>query len=60
MDEDDLEPRAKPPAPKNLEPLSIEALDDYIAELEAEIRRVRAETDAKKSHRGEAESLFRN
>ena len=59
MDEDDLLPRAKKPEPKNLEPLSIEALEDYIAELEAEIARVRTEIGAKKSHRGEAEDLFR-
>ncbi len=60
MDEDDLLPKAKKPEPKNLEPLSIEALEEYIVELEAEIARVRAEIEAKKSHRGEAEALFQN
>ena len=60
MDEDDLLPQTKKPEPKNLEPLSIEALEEYIAGLEAEIARVRSEIEAKKSHRGEAESLFQN
>ncbi len=59
MDEDDLAPRAKKPEPRNLEVLSIEALEEYIAELEAEIARVRAEIEAKQDHRSGAESLFR-
>jgi len=41
MDTDDLEPEKKKPAPKNLEVMSIEALEDYIADLESEISRVR-------------------
>lgn len=59
LDEEELVPRSAKPAPKNLEPLSIEALELYIGELEAEIARVRAAIDAKTRHRSSAEALFR-
>lgn len=59
MDPDELEPRAKPAERRNLEPLSIEDLAGYIEDLEAEILRVRAAIEAKKSLRSGAESLFR-
>ena len=41
MDESDLEPRRKPVQPKDLTLLGIAELEGYIAELEAEIARVR-------------------
>ena len=59
MDEDDLIPRKVKPEPKNLEPMSIAALEDYIAELEAEIARARAVIAEKGDARNEAESFFR-
>ena len=59
MDERDLEPREKKPDLKNLEVLSIEALEDYIGELQAEIDRVREEIKRKNSARSAAESVFR-
>ena len=59
MDEQDLEPREKKPDLKNLEVLSIEALEDYIGELQAEIERVREEIKRKNSARSAAESVFR-
>jgi len=59
MDERDLEPREKKPDLKNLEVLSIEALEDYIGELQAEIERVREEIKRKNSARSAAESVFR-
>ena len=59
MDEEDLEPRRAKPKPRNLDPMSIEQLNEYIVELEAEIERVRAEIAGKKGHLGAAESLFR-
>lgn len=59
MDEEDLLPRSKKPEPRNLEVLSIEALGQYIAELEAEIARVQAEIEAKQAHRSGAEAAFR-
>ena len=59
MDPEDLEPRKTAPAPKNLEPLSVQELEAYIGELEAEIRRARQAIDGKRSVRAGAESLFR-
>jgi uncharacterized small protein (DUF1192 family) len=59
MDEQDLEPRKRKPDLKNLEVLSIEALEEYIGELEAEIERVRKEIARKNAARSDAESIFR-
>ena len=59
MEDDDLEPRAKKPEPKILAKMSIEALSEYIAELEAEIARVRATIADREQARTEAESAFR-
>jgi len=59
MDEEDLEPLRATPKPHNLDPMSIEQLNEYIAELNAEIERVRAEIAGKSAHLGAAESLFR-
>ncbi len=46
-------------APKNLEPMSVEQLEDYIADLEREIARVRADIGAKRNHMSAAEALFK-
>lgn len=59
MDTDDLEPTAKRVEKLNLDVLSIEALSDYIAELEAEIERVRASIAHKKDARSAADSVFK-
>ncbi|MFQ5984854.1 MAG: DUF1192 domain-containing protein [Alphaproteobacteria bacterium] len=59
MELDDLEPRAPAPKPKDLESMSIEALHEYIAELEAEIARAREVIAAKEVARSSAESAFR-
>ena len=59
MDEDDLIPRNVKPAPKNLEPMSLDALEDYIAGLEAEIARARAAIADKSDARNDAEGFFR-
>ncbi len=59
MDEEDLLPRQKRPAKKDLTPLSIAELEAYIVELEEEITRARAEIAAKRKQRGGAESLFK-
>ena len=47
MEEEDLEPRTLRPKPLDLGTLSIEALSDYIGELEGEIERVRAAISVK-------------
>ena len=57
-DEDDL-PRRTGWEPRNLESLSIDQLQDYIAVLEGEIARVRADIAAKRSDLGAAEAIFK-
>ncbi len=59
MDTDDLEPQRIKPAKPPLDDLSIEELGAYIADLEGEILRVRAEIDKKDSHRKNVEGLFK-
>ncbi|MEQ9575079.1 MAG: DUF1192 domain-containing protein [Rhodospirillales bacterium] len=60
MDTDDLEPQKKKPDLKNLEVMSIEALNDYLADLEAEIARVRETIKAKEAARQSADSFFKS
>ena len=59
MDTDDLEPQKQKPAPKKLEEMSIEALGEYIDELEAEIARVRETIKGKKSALTDADHFFK-
>jgi len=42
-----------------LDPLGVEELRDYIAELRAEIARVEADIERKQGHRSAAEAFFR-
>ncbi len=61
MESDDLEPQhqKQKPEPKKLDELSIEALGEYIAELEAEIARVREAIAGKETARKGAEQFFK-
>ena len=59
MDEQDLTPQKAPAKLRELDPLSIEELEEYIAELEAEIRRVREDIEKKQRHRAGVEGLFK-
>ena len=59
MDEDDLLPRKAAPQVRNLEPMSLAELEAYIAELDHEIERVRADIAAKRRHMSGADALFR-
>ena len=59
MDTDDLEPQQQKPALKNLEEMSIEALAEYIAELEAAIARVREAIKGKKGAQSDADQFFK-
>ena len=59
FDEEDLIPRNQPKKPKDLTLLGIAELQEYIAALEAEIVRARAEIAAKQKQRGGAEALFK-
>ena len=59
MDTDDLElPRKKLENP-DLQIMSLEQLDDYIAELEAEIARAKGAIEVKKGARGVADAVFK-
>ena len=59
MEPEDLEPKKRKIEPKNLDVMGVKELDDYIAELEAEIARVRAVIAKKTTHRSAAESFFK-
>jgi uncharacterized small protein (DUF1192 family) len=59
MDTDDLEPVVKKVEIIDLEVMSIEALGEYIEELQAEIKRVEVEIELKKKARLGAEDVFK-
>ena len=59
MDDEDLEPRHKAAKLRDLTPLAIKELEEYIGELKTEILRVEGEIAAKRKQRGGAESLFK-
>jgi uncharacterized small protein (DUF1192 family) len=59
MDTDDLEPRKAKPKLKNLDPMSVEDLAEYIEALKVEIRRVEENMQKKKAHLSAAAGLFK-
>lgn len=59
MDEEDLLPQRQKPKLKDLTLLGVAELEEYIAGLEAEIARARAEIAAKQRQRTGAEALFK-
>jgi uncharacterized small protein (DUF1192 family) len=59
IDSDDLElPQKAKPKLRDLQPMSIGELEDYIAEMEAEIVRADEMIAKKKAHKSGIESLF--
>lgn len=65
MDTDDLDPPAPKPGThglgtRDLDELSIEALQDYIAQLKAEVARAETAIGAKQSARAGAEAFFKS
>jgi uncharacterized small protein (DUF1192 family) len=56
---EDLAAQKQPPKKKDLTPLSIAELEDYVAAMKEEILRVREAIAAKRKQRGGAESLFK-
>ena len=58
MDTKDLEPPNKRDTIKDLDVMSIEALGDYIYDLEREIKRVNMAISLKNSAKSSAESFF--
>lgn len=59
FESDDLEPLKKKSQPRNLDPMSVEELREYIAALKAEIARVEEKIKAKQSHASAAASFFK-
>ena len=60
IEDDEREPRNMLAKKRDLVPLSIAELDAYIAEMEAEILRVREAISAKRQQRSGAEGLFKS
>ena len=56
---DDLEPLKKKSQPRNLDPMAVEELREYITVLKAEIARVEEKIKAKQSHASAAASFFK-
>jgi uncharacterized small protein (DUF1192 family) len=59
VDEEDLVPKNQPKKLKDLTLMGIAELEEYIAGLDAEIARARAEIAAKQKQRTGAEALFK-
>ncbi len=59
MFDDDLDPKKKPSKLKNLEPMSVDELQDYVEALKAEILRAEAEIAKKKAYSQAASSFFK-
>ncbi|WP_419903851.1 DUF1192 family protein [Kiloniella sp.] len=59
MNLDDLEPTKGKPKLKDLEPMGLGELGDYIRELEVEIERAQAEISRKEKHRQGIDGLFK-
>jgi uncharacterized small protein (DUF1192 family) len=60
MDLEELEPKKQKPQPRNLDVLSIEELNNYIEEMQGEIKRVEEKIAAKKAHINAAAGLFKS
>ena len=60
MFDEEEQPKPKGIQPLDLDVMSVEALGEYIEELEAEIERVKAKISSKKDARGAAESFFKS
>ena len=57
---DELEEgQKKPQSPRDLEPCSIDELEEYIVNLKAEIMRAKKEIEKKKAHHAAADSVFK-
>lgn len=59
MFDDDLESRKKKPGLKPLDSMSVDELENYIADMRAEIARAEAEIKKKKAYHDAASSFFK-
>lgn len=55
---DEFEPQRTKPKPRDLTPMSVGELQDYIASLEEEIARAEAAIAKKEAHRSGIDALF--
>lgn len=58
LNPDDLDPPKKAAKARDLTPMSVGELQDYIASLEEEIARAEAAITKKQAHRGAIDALF--
>ena len=56
---DDLEPLKKKAQPRNLDPMSVDELREYVTILKGEIARVEEKIKAKQSHASAAAMFFK-
>ena len=59
MDLDALEPLKQKVAPKDLDAMGVEQLEEYLAEIETEAARVRAKIAEKKDYLAGAQAFFK-
>ena len=59
QDDDQDRPDKSSLGTKDLDPMSIYELEDYIDDLQAEIERTRQEIEKKKAHKEAASSIFK-
>lgn len=59
MFDDDPDPKKKPSKLKNLEPMSVDELQDYVDALKTEIGRAEADIAKKKAYSQAASSFFK-
>ena len=59
MDFEDLEPHKQPAKPRDLSSWSVEDLNEYIANLQAEIARTQKMIASKQGHRAAADAFFK-
>ncbi len=60
MDIEELEPQKKKAAPRDLDAMGVEQLEEYLAELEAEVERVGAKITEKKDYLAGAQAFFKS
>jgi uncharacterized small protein (DUF1192 family) len=59
IDLEEFEPRKQPPKPRDLSSWGIAELNEYIANLQAEIERAQAAIKSKQGHRSAADAFFK-
>jgi uncharacterized small protein (DUF1192 family) len=57
--DDDLDPKTKQPKLKDLDPMSVSELEEYITSMKSEIIRVETDIAKKKAHQDAVSSLFK-